>query len=136
FSTDDLGTGECAGAGQDKADDPFDNARVELVQARLFLERGQTTDALANLNRSQYTVARVLLEALGKKPDSDYETVCELRAKVIDRGHAGEEWNELHRTIDGLLKTRRPAPREVARLHAQALEVLEASVPVHARLRR
>jgi sulfite reductase (ferredoxin) len=136
FSTDDLGTGECAGAGQDKADDPFDNARAELLQARLFLERGQIIDALANLNRSQYTVARVLLEALGKKPDSDYETACELRAKVIDRGHAGEEWNELHRTIDGLLKTRRPEHHEVARLHARALEVLEASVPVHARLKR
>ena len=136
FTTDDLGTGECAGAGQDKADDPFDNARAELLQARLFLERGQTIDALANLNRSQYTVARVLLEALGKKPDSDYETACELRAKVIDRGLAGEEWNELHGTIDGLLKSRRPAPAEVARLHARALEVLEASVPVHARLKR
>jgi sulfite reductase (ferredoxin) len=135
FTTDDLGTGECAGAGQDKADDPFDNARAELLQARLFLERGQIVDALANLNRSQYTLARVLLEPLGKKPDSDYETVCELRAKVIDRGLAGEEWNELHETIDDLLKSRRPAHNDVARLYARALEVLEASVPVHARLR-
>jgi len=93
-------------------------------------------DALANLNRSQYTLARVLLEAIGKKPDSDYETACELRAKVIDRGHADEGWNELHETIDALLKTRHPAPADVARLHARALEVLEASVPVHGRLRR
>ena len=136
FTTDDLGTGECAGAGQDKAEDPFDNARAELLQARLFLERGQAVDALANLNRSQYSLARVLLEALGKKPDSDYETVCELRAKVIDRGLAGEQWNELHETIDDLLKSRRPAHNDVARLYARALEVLETSVPVHARLRR
>ncbi|HEV8201430.1 MAG TPA: nitrite/sulfite reductase [Candidatus Polarisedimenticolia bacterium] len=136
FSTDDLGTGECAGAGLDQAVDPFDNVRTELLQARLFLERGQTVDALANLNRSQYSIARVLLEAIGKKPDSDYETVCELRAKVIDRGYADEGWNELHETIDALLQTRQPAPADVARLHARALEVLEASVPVHGRLRR
>jgi sulfite reductase (ferredoxin) len=136
FTTDDLGTGECAGAGLDQAVDPFDNVRTELLQARLFLERGQTVDALANLNRSQYSIARVLLEAIGKKPDSDYETVCELRAKVIDRGHADEGWNELHETIDALLQTREPAPADVARLHARALEVLEGSVPVHGRLRR
>ncbi|HZN04048.1 MAG TPA: nitrite/sulfite reductase [Candidatus Polarisedimenticolia bacterium] len=136
FSTDDLGTGECAGAGQDKADDPFDNARAELLQARLFLERGQTVDALANLNRSQYSVARVLLEALGRKPDSDYETTCELRARVIDRGLADEGWNEIHETVEELLKARRPEEDAVARLHARALAVLEASVPVHARLRR
>ena len=136
FSTDDLGTGECAGAGQDKADDPFDNARAELLQARLFLERGQTVDALANLNRSQYSVARVLLEALGRKPDSDYETTCELRARVIDRGLADEGWNEIHGTLEDLLKARRPEEDAVARLHARALAVLEASVPVHARLRR
>jgi len=136
FTTDDLGTGECAGAGLDQAVDPFDNVRNELLQARLFLDRGQTVDALANLNRSQYSIARVLLEAVGKKPDSDYETVCELRAKVIDRGYADEGWNELHETIDALLQTRQPAPADVARLHARALEVLEASVPVHVRLRR
>jgi sulfite reductase (ferredoxin) len=136
FTTDDLGAGECAGAGLDKAIDPFDNVRAELLQARLFLERGQTVDALANLNRSQYSLARVLLEVVGKKPDSDYETACELRAKVIDRGLADEGWNELHETIDALLKTRHPAPADVARLHARALEVVEASVPVHGRLRR
>ena len=136
FSTDDLGTGECAGAGLDKMEDPFDNARAELLQARLFLERGQVVDALANLNRSQYTIARVLLEALGKKPDSDYETTCELRARVIDRGLADEGWNEMHQTIAELLQTRRPAEDAIARLHARALEVLDASVPVHARLRQ
>jgi sulfite reductase (ferredoxin) len=136
FSTDDLGTGECAGAGQDKAEDPFDNARAELLQARLFLERGQIVDALANLNRSQYTVARVLLETLGRKPDSDYETACELRARVIDRGHADEGWNEIHAAVTSLLKTREPGRDDVARLHARALEALESSVPVHQRLRR
>ena len=136
FTTDDLGTGECAGAGMDKAEDPFDNARAELLQARLFLERGQVADALANLNRSQYSVARVLLEALGKKPDSDYETTCELRARVIDRGLADEGWNELHAAVAELLQSRRPDEDAVARLHARALDVLNASVPVHARLRQ
>jgi hypothetical protein len=55
---------------------------------------------------------------------------------VIDRGLADEGWNELHETIETLLKTRHPVPADVTRLHARALEVLEASVPVHGRLRR
>ena len=58
---------------------------------------------LANLSRSQYTLARVLLERLGKTPESDYETACELRAQVIDRGYASELWNSLQREIQSLL---------------------------------
>jgi sulfite reductase (ferredoxin) len=136
FSTDDLGTGECAGAGLDKAIDPFDNVRAELDQARRFLERGQVADAVANLSRSQYTLARVLLEALGRKPDSDYETACELRAKVIDRGHADDGWNERHRDIDVLLRTRRPHPETVRTLLDRATRAIDEAAPVHARLAR
>jgi sulfite reductase (ferredoxin) len=134
FSTDDLGTGECAGAGMDKAVDPFDNVRAEIDQARRFLERGQVVDAVANLNRSQYTLARVLLEALGRKPDSDYETACELRAKVIDRGHADDGWNDRHRDIEALMRTRRPLPEAVRTLLDSTLLAIREAGPVHARL--
>src|SRR5213593_4625262 len=66
------------------------------------MERGEWVDALANLNRSQYTLARILLERLGKVPESDYETTCEIRAQVIDRGHASEGWNEIHVEIEAM----------------------------------
>ena len=59
FSTDDLGTGECAGAGEDSTVDPFDPYRTDLSQAGRFLERDQRADALAQLNRAQYTLARI-----------------------------------------------------------------------------
>jgi hypothetical protein len=124
FSTDDLGTGECAGAGVDAVVDPFDNVRVELKQAALFAERGMWSDALATLNRSQYTAARVLLEALGRKLDSDYEVGCELRARVIDRGYAGEGWNDLHHEIEELLRARRPSPIRVRGVMTLASAVL------------
>ncbi|HYV85070.1 MAG TPA: nitrite/sulfite reductase [Patescibacteria group bacterium] len=124
FSTDDLGTGECAGAGVDAVVDPFDNVRVELKQAALFAERGMWSDALATINRSQYTAARVLLEALGRRLDSDYEVGCELRARVIDRGYAGEGWNDLHREIEELLRARRPSPIRVRGVQALAATVL------------
>jgi sulfite reductase (ferredoxin) len=124
FSTDDLGTGECAGAGVDAVVDPFDNVRLELRQADLFAERGLWSDALATLNRTQYTAARVLLEALGRRLDSDYEVGCELRARVIDRGYAGDGWNDLHRDIEDLLRRRRPSPLRVRGVAARAAGVL------------
>jgi hypothetical protein len=82
------------------------------------------SDALATLNRSQYTAARVLLEALGRKLDSDYEVGCELRARVIDRGYAGEGWNDLHREIEELLRARRPSPIRVRGVMTLASAVL------------
>jgi sulfite reductase (ferredoxin) len=124
FSTDDLGTGVCAGAGVDAVVDPFDNVRIDLAQAESFAERGQWSDALATLNRSQYTSARVLLEALGRRPDSDYEVACELRARVIDRGYAGEGWNDLHRAVEDLLRLRRPAAIQVVGVQRLAAAVL------------
>jgi len=127
FSTDDIGRGECAGAGTDVAVGVFDNYEAEIRQAALFMERGQWVDAVANLNRSQYTLARILLERLGKNPDSDYETLCEIRAQVIDRGYAGETWNDYHREIERLLRTRRPNPVAVRRLYRRSMELLEES---------
>ena len=134
FTTEELGAGECAGAGLDAAVDPFDNFVAELEQARLFMEREQWVDALANLGRSRYTLARILLERVGKNPESDYETACELRAQVIDRGHAGELWNEFHAEVEDLLRTRRPAPGPVRALHARALELLAEAKTVLPRL--
>lgn len=125
FDTEDLGTGECAGAGMDVVVDPFDNYRAELAQTSLFMEHGQWTDALANLNRSQYTVARVLLEAIGKRPDSDYEVTCELRAQVIDRGHASEVWNELHDVIARTLRTKYPPLDAVRAIYGRSEELLD-----------
>jgi hypothetical protein len=86
--------------GIDAVVDPFDNYVAEVHQGELFMGREQWVDALANLGRSRYTLARVLLDALGKHPDSDYEAACELRAHVIDRGHASELWNELGDGVD------------------------------------
>jgi len=127
FSTEEIGTGECAGAGTDRAVDPFDNVQAELLQASLFMDLGQWADALANLNRSQYTLAQVLLDRLGKRPDSDYECACELRAQVIDRGYAKETWNEIDREIGALLRSRHPDPAALRRLHRRCLDLLEES---------
>ena len=75
-------------------------------------------------------------ERLGKHPESDYETACELRAQVIDRGHAGETWNEMHREIGELLRKRTPAPGEVRGLHEKTHRLLEESKATLARLDR
>ena len=125
FHTDDLGAGECAGAADDVVAGPFDNGRVELKQAALFVDRGQFADALAQLNRSQYTFARVLLAALGKKPESDYETTCALRAQVIDRGYLSERWNELHDELAGALCGKHPKPALVRAILARTADLLE-----------
>jgi sulfite reductase (ferredoxin) len=134
FTTDEIGTGECAGAGQDAVVDPFDNVTAELRQTALFMDRDQWVDALANLNRGQYTLARVLLEALGRHPDSDYEVACELRARVIDRGYDGDDWNDLHRDIESLLRTRLPEAGSVRDLYARAQGLLLTSRQTRARL--
>ncbi len=137
FSTDDLGTCECAGASEDATVDPFDGYRTEEQQTGRFIERRQWADAMANLNRSQYTLARVLLGALGKRPESDYEVTCELRAHVIDRGYASELWNEMHDEIGSALRARHPDPGAVASIHARSQELLtEASLALPLLARR
>ncbi len=127
YTTDDLGVGECAGAGTDAADEPFDNYEAELLQAFHFMRQGQWVDAVANLNRSQYTLARVLLKEIGKHPESDYECRCELRAHVIDRGQAGELWNQYHEVIEQLLRTRNPDPRDVEATYVMSHALLQES---------
>jgi sulfite reductase (ferredoxin) len=136
YSTDDIGVGECAGAGTDVSAAPFDEYEAETHQASLFMRRGQWIDALANLNRSQYTIARVLLNVLGKSPESDYEVECAVRGEIIDRGHASELWNEYHERIEGLLRTRRPNPASVERLHRMSGSLLEESRNTYVRLTR
>lgn len=131
FTTEEIGTGECAGAGIDAVVDPFDNYVAEIRQGALFMEREQWADALANLSRSRYTLARVLLEALGKNPESDYETACEVRAQIIDRGFASEMWNELGGEIEALLRTRRPDPAAIRSLYERSAGLLEESKKVH-----
>ena len=134
FSTTEIGTGECAGSGVDPTVDPFGGVEAELAQARIFLDAAQGADALATLNRSQYSLARVLLERLGVSPESDEETTGELRARVIDRGFAGEEWNALHDELEGLLRTRTPAGARLEEAHAAVRGVLEAWRGLPARL--
>jgi sulfite reductase (ferredoxin) len=136
FSLEELGTGECAGAGTDAGADPLDPYVVEVGQAGRFMERGLWADALANLNRSQYTLARVVLAALGKAPESDYETTCELRAHVIDRGLMGEAWDAFHARTADLLGTRRPDPAGVRDLHARCGDLAAEARAARAALAR
>ncbi len=136
YSTDEMGVGECAGAGTDVSAGPFDEYGAETLQASLFMRRGQWVDALANLNRSQYTIARVLLKVLQKSPESDYEVECAMRAHVIDRGHASELWNEYHERIESLLRTRRPDPSSIEQLHRMSRSLLEESRNTYVRLSR
>jgi len=104
--------------------DPFGNYEAELLQAALFMEREQWADALANLGRARFTFARVLLERIGKQPESDYETACEMRAHVIDRGHLGEAWNETGSEAEILFRARRPDPAAVRALHARLVALV------------
>jgi nitrite/sulfite reductase ferredoxin-like protein len=134
YTTAEMGPGECAGAGNDPVEGPLDDYEAELAQTSRFMRRGRWADAAANLNRAQYTLARALLKALGRQPESDYETVCELRARVIDRGHASESWNLLHRDIEDLLRARRPAPIAVRAACRRAHELLAESRATLARL--
>ncbi len=100
---------------------------MELDQAARFLATGQWADALANLNRSHYTLGNILLEARGKKPRSDYESACELRAHVIDRGFASELWNEIHETLETLLETPHPDEEPLRGVLKRSLDLLEES---------
>lgn len=136
FSTEEMGTGECAGAGTDPAAHPFEGVEAELLQTRLFIEREQWVDALANLNRAQFSLARVLLERLGRKPDSDYEVACEIRARIIDRGYAGDLWNDNHRAIERALRPRLPDPESVRELYRLAGDLLEEARGTYPNLAR
>ena len=136
FSTDDLGVGECAGAAEDAAADPFQNYCSELDQSTQFLARGQWADALAHLNRSQFTLARALLDALGKRPESDYEVACELRAQVINRGFASELWNDMHEEIAHAMRTKHPEPVRVRAIQSRTADLLDEARRVRPGLAR
>ncbi|MFQ5768381.1 MAG: nitrite/sulfite reductase, partial [Acidobacteriota bacterium] len=136
FTTAGMGTGECAGAGMDLADGPLDPYMSEIAQAERFMAREQWADALANLNRSQYTLARVLLAEIGKDPESDHQCASEMRAELIDRGHAGETWNRFHDSVGELLRTRRPDPGVLQNVAEMARHMAEEARRTLDHLRR
>jgi len=137
FSTDALGRDPAAAAAAAAADgEPFAHVRADLDQAARFMEQGLWPDALATISRARFAVARVLVAASGRRTDSDYETACEMRARVIDRGHSDETWSDLHRDIETALRPHTPDPPAVRALYARADAVLASSPAVLARLRR
>src|SRR6185436_8866139 len=129
FSTDDLGR-TAPPPSIDEAD-PLAHVRADLEQAARYLDDGQAYDALATLNRARYAVARTLLGALGRRPDSDYETACDLRARVIDRGHADLDWDDLHRAFESALRPRTPDETAVRALQSQVEALAAAAAPAY-----
>jgi sulfite reductase beta subunit-like hemoprotein len=136
FSTEDLGRGPGTGGGAGGGAAPFTQVRADLDQAGHFMEQGLAADALATISRARYSIARELLGVLGRRPDSDYETACEMRARIIDRGHADETWEELHRDLECALRTHAPSAAAVRALLARTATLVEGLLPVHARLTR
>ncbi len=124
-----VATGECAGAGADASADRLGPVADEARQAAAFIGNGQWADAAATLGRFRFSLARVVLEALGKRTETDYETLWTYRTEVIDRGHAGERWNDFHAAARKLLARREPDPEAVRQLHGEAgLLLAEARV--------
>lgn len=145
FSTANLGVGECAGAGLDEGTDPFSEVLEQFKQVRVFLAKEDWVDALAELNRAGHSIPRLVLErGLAKSTQTDWEVLCEYRARLIDRGLTGETLNDLRRDLDPLL-ARKPVPAaplaglllrleaylEEARALTAALETWKAD-PAHA----
>jgi len=121
FSTQNLGVGECAGAGMDQGIDPFSETLLHLEQVEVFRKHGVFVDALAELNRAVLSIARLTLEhGLGKACASDWETLCEFRGRLIDRGHTRETLNDLRSTLEPLLAQKpvlaEPLPGLIARV--------------------
>lgn len=117
FSTANLGVGECAGAGVDLGVDPFAEVQDQLAQVEVFRRNTVWVDALAELNRAVWSIARITLhEGLGKSANSDWETLCEYRARLIDRGHAPETLNELRLALDPLLARKPVGPEPLPSL--------------------
>jgi sulfite reductase beta subunit-like hemoprotein len=99
--------------------DPFLEIRATLHQTAEFMSFGQREDALANLQRARYAITRLLLARLGKQPESDYETNCEIRALLVDRGFLSENWNELHLALEAAMRQRHPPSSLIAALQAK-----------------
>jgi sulfite reductase (ferredoxin) len=121
FHTDDIQTRHNL---SDPGEDRFLHAEAELGISEAFLARGQTGDALAQLYRGVLSIARVLLEPFRKRPDSDRETVGELRARVIDRGRMSDAWNDTYARVRSLRERKSPDPADVRAAQAEARAVL------------
>jgi dissimilatory sulfite reductase (desulfoviridin) alpha/beta subunit len=118
----------------DPGEDRFLHAETEIDISEVFLGRGQTGDALAQLYRGVLSIARVLLEPLRKRPDSDRETIGELRAHVIDRGHASDAWNDLYAQVRRLRERKEPDPADVRAAQREARHLLVEAREVYPRL--
>jgi len=126
FTTSTIGTGECAGAGSDATADPFEETVIGLRESIRLLEQRHAVDALAEANRAVIAAARIVLaQGVGKETHNDWETLCEFRARLFDRGHASDTWIKLRDEIDSLLATKEVAHARVASLHAGAARFLE-----------
>ncbi|MCC6746883.1 MAG: nitrite/sulfite reductase [Deltaproteobacteria bacterium] len=134
FGTQDLGAGECASGGFDASANLLDAVRAELAQAERLLARDQLADSLVTLGRTHYSLARTLLEAVGRRPESDYETECELRAHLIDRGLLSEAWNALQSATADLLRHRHPDREAVQALSRETHAVLAEAIAALPRL--
>ncbi len=128
FGLEARGAGECAGAAEAPDLGPLDPCRGQWERAGRLMEREQWGDALADLDRSRYALARAMLGAAGRTPESDYEVLCEFAAHVVDRGLMGDAWLEAHEAAGVLLRTRKPDPEGVRRLHRQVAVILEEGV--------
>lgn len=122
FNTDAIQAKTLAAA--DPGEDRFGHVETELRDVEAFLAREQAGDALAILYRSLFTSARVLLAALDKQPDSDWEVLHELRAHVIDRGYAGDDFNELLEEVRRLRERKVPRVEGVSAALDSARELL------------
>lgn len=105
FTTETLGVGECAGAGSDASVDRFADPLASLDAAERFLALGLPADVLGEVRRAAHSTARVVLDdGLGCRTVSDFETRCEFQARLVDRGHASEAWEQLVQAIDRAAK--------------------------------
>lgn len=125
FTTSTIGTGECAGAGADTTADPFEETVIGLRESERFLDQGHAVDALAEANRAVIAAARIVLsQGAGKETHNDWETLCEFRARLVDRGHVSERWGALRDEIDALMSTKRVDRARVAAVGAEAARFL------------
>jgi len=122
FSLDAIEESKAPSAGP--GPEPLVPALEEMVQCGLFLQRGLPGDALAVLYRSLLTLGRGLLGVLRRTTDSDWETLSELRARVIDRGHLGDRFEEVFEEVRRLRALREPPPESVAAALSAARQVL------------
>jgi sulfite reductase (ferredoxin) len=131
FNTDDVQSRHNL---SDPGVDRFLHAETEVEISEVFLARGQAGDALAQLYRSVLSIARVLLEPMRKRPDSDREAICELRAHVIDRGHMSDAWNDHYERVRRMRERKTPDPDEIRAAQAEARRILTEGREVYPRL--